>query len=48
MPAHGFTMLYGVLYGTAAAGIWAMLVVLAVLAATTPDPSQPQRRGSGR
>ena len=48
MPAHGFTMLYGVLYGTAAAGIWAMLVVIAVLAATTPDPSQPQRRGSGR
>jgi heme A synthase len=39
MAAHGFTMLSGVLYGAAAAGVWAMLVVLAVLAATVRDRS---------
>jgi heme A synthase len=37
MPARGFTMLYGVLYVAAAAAVWAVLVVLAVLAATVPD-----------
>lgn len=36
MLAHGFTMLYGVLYVAAAAGVWALLVVLAVLAAALP------------
>ena len=42
MPAHGFTMLYGVLYGAAAVGVWAMLVVLAVLAAIVPESSRAQ------
>lgn len=37
MAASGFTMLYGVLYGAAAVGVWAMLVVLAVLAALPRD-----------
>jgi hypothetical protein len=37
MPAHGFTMLYGVLYVAAAAGVWALLVVVAVLAAIASD-----------
>ena len=43
MPTHGFTMLSGVLYGAAAAGVWAMLVVLAVLAAITPDRPAAER-----
>ena len=43
MPARGFTMLYGVLYGAAAAGVWATLVVLAVLAAITPNEATAQR-----
>jgi heme A synthase len=43
MPVHGFTMLYGVLYGAAAAGVWALLVVLAVLAAMAPDKAITQR-----
>jgi heme A synthase len=43
MPAHGFMMLYGVLYGAAAASAWALLVVLAVLAALVPDGSTAQR-----
>ncbi len=43
MPAHGFTMLYGVLYAAAAAGVWALLVVLAVLAAMVPDRPTAQR-----
>ena len=40
MPARGFTMLYGVFYVGAAAAVWALLVVLAVLAATAPDTSR--------
>ena len=40
MQAHGFTMLYGVLYVAAAAGVWASVVVLAVLAAAAPDTSR--------
>lgn len=47
MPAHGFTMLYGVLYSAAAAGVWALLVVLAVLAATTRGISEPRRPVGG-
>jgi heme A synthase len=47
MAARGFTLLYGVGYVAAAAGVWALLVVLAVLAATTADTSQPQRLVSG-
>jgi heme A synthase len=43
MPARGFTMLYGVLYGAAAAGVWATLVVLAVLAAIAPNEATAQR-----
>ena len=39
MAANGFTLLYGVGYVAAAAGVWALLVVLSVLAATTPDTS---------
>jgi heme A synthase len=41
MPARGFTMLYGVFYVAAAAAVWALLVVLAVLAAAAPDTSRP-------
>jgi heme A synthase len=37
MAARGFTLIYGVGYAAAAAGIWASLVVLAVLAAMAPD-----------
>jgi cytochrome c oxidase assembly protein subunit 15 len=37
MLAHGFTMVYGVLYVAAGVGVWAMLVVLSVLAAGAPD-----------
>ena len=40
MLARGFTMLYGVFYVAAAAAVWAILVVLAVLAATGPDTSR--------
>jgi heme A synthase len=40
MPARGFTMSHGVFYVAAAAGVWASLVVLAVLAAAMPDASQ--------
>jgi len=39
MAANGFTLLYGVGYVAAASGVWALLVVLSVLAATTPDTS---------
>jgi heme A synthase len=39
MLVHGFTMLYGVLYAAAAVGVWALLVVLAVLTAMRPDTS---------
>ena len=42
MPAHDFTMLYGVLYVAAAAGVWALLVVLAALAAIASDRSAVQ------
>lgn len=47
MAANGFTLLYGVGYVAAASGVWALLVVLSVLAATTPDTFQPQRPVSG-
>ncbi|MBP1775091.1 MAG: cytochrome oxidase assembly [candidate division NC10 bacterium] len=47
MLAHGFTFLYGVVYSAAAAGVWALLVVLAVLAATRQDASQPRWLASG-
>jgi len=47
MAANGFTLLYGVGYVAAASGVWALLVVLSVLAATAPDTSQPQRPVSG-
>jgi len=40
MLARGFTMLYGVIYVAAGAAVWALLVVLAVLAATGPDTSR--------
>jgi heme A synthase len=43
MAAHGFTMLFGVLYSAAAAGVWAMLVLLAVLAATPPGVPDGER-----
>lgn len=43
LAAHGFTMLSGILYGAAAAGVWATLVVLAVLAATTRGASEARR-----
>jgi heme A synthase len=36
-----------VVYSAAVAGVWALLVVLTVLAATRADPSQAQRPGSG-
>jgi heme A synthase len=39
MPARGFTLLYGVIYVAGAVTVWALLVVLAVLAATMPDRS---------
>jgi heme A synthase len=45
MVAHGFTLVYGALYAAAASGTWALLVVLAVLAATHAD-SPPCRGGS--
>ena len=47
MLAHGFTFLYGVVYSAAAAGVWALLVVLAVLAATRQGASQPRWLASG-
>lgn len=40
MTAHGFAMLYGVLYAAAAAGVWSALVVLAVWSAAVPDRPQ--------
>ena len=46
MVAHGFTLVYGALYAAAASGTWALLVVLAVLAATplcVSDADRPAR-----
>ena len=42
MPARGFTMLYGVSYVAAATAVWALLVVLTVLAATAPAGPGPE------
>jgi heme A synthase len=43
MATRGFTLICGVGYAAAAAGVWALLVVLAVLAAMAPDGPTAQR-----